>query len=405
MKTKLRVNYRLRVHDAETGRVKRETRGHNTVLDSCLTAFANMTGTADCFTNLCIGTSATQNYIPGGGTTFTQALTTITANAAFFTAPMIGGIFKYGHGTAGLEAYIQSVGGGGLTAVVDVSRAVGAPTAGTAWLTQQTKLAAFSYNYDGYVTSVGACSTTPVYAGGVCTVTQQRTFIINPKLAPYTINEMGWGSVGGANPNILGRIVLPAQEVIGIADYVVITLQLIFTLAPPIPVLSAAGDQVWTQYEGTGTFAGSFSLEKWATQTILASGASDSTNAVLDGINPGCLRVITDAGYAQNAHVGATGVVPATSLVDTTAQLSWAQVAGSGTGVVGVSRCVHNYSFNTNGEILYGVGVTKTGFGGQQIVYDMVPNWSGGVPAALPVGAFALQTIWQNIWTRPLNNP
>ena len=405
MKTKLVVNYRLRVHDAATRRIKREIRGHNTVLDAGLTALANMTGTADLFTNLCVGSSATANYIPGGVITFTQALTTITASAPFFTAPMVGGIFKYGHGTGGLEAYIQSIGGGGTTAVVDVSRNVAVGDAGTVWLVQQTKLVTFSYNYDAYVTSAGACSTTPVYSGGVATVTHQRTYIINTKSSPYTINELGWGAVAGANPNIKGRVVLGAPEVIGTSDYVVITLQLIFTLAPPIPVLSAAGDQVWTQYEGTGTFAGSFSLEKWATQTILASGASDSTNAVLDGINPGYLRLITDAGYAQNAHVGATGVVPATSLVDSTGQLSWAQVAGSGTGVVGVSQCVHNYSFSTTGQILYGVGVTKQSTGGQQIVYDMVPNWSGGAPTALPNGAFPVQTLWQNVWTRPLDNP
>jgi len=405
MKTKLQVNYRLRVHDAVTRRVKREIRGHNVVLDAGLTALANMTGTADIFTNLCVGSDATANYITGGVITFTQALTTITASAPFFTGAMVGGIFKFGHGTGGLEAYIQSIGGGGTTAVVDVSRAVPVGDAGTVWLTQQTKLVAFSYNYDAYVTSSGACSTTPVYAGGVATVTHQRTFIINTKVTSYTINELGWGSTGGANPNIKGRVVLGAPEVIGVSDYVVITLQLIFTLAPPIPVLSAAGDQVWNQYKGTGTFTGSFALEKWATQTVLSTGASDSTNAVLDGVNPGYLRVITDAAFTQNAHVGATGVVPATSYVDNTAQLSWAQVAGSGTGVVGVSRCTHNYSFNTAGETLYGVGVTKQSFGGQQVVYDMVPNWSGGVPATLPIGAFVLQTVWQNIWTRPLLNP
>ena len=290
MQTKLQVNYRLRVMDAKTKRCKREMRGHNTVLDAGLTALANMTGTADLFTNLCVGSSATANYIPGGVITFTQALTTITASAPFFTAPMVGGIFKYGHGTGGLEAYIQSIGGGGTTAVVDVSRNVAVGDAGTVWLVQQTKLVTFSYNYDAYVTSAGACSTTPVYSGGVATVTHQRTYIINTKGSPYTINELGWGNATGANPAINGRVVLGAPEVIGMSDYVVITLQLIFTLAPPIPVLSAAGDQVWAQYEGTGTFAGSFSLEKWATQTILASGASDSTNAVLDGNNPGYLR-------------------------------------------------------------------------------------------------------------------
>ncbi|MGA2092433.1 MAG: hypothetical protein ABSH16_03360, partial [Sedimentisphaerales bacterium] len=124
MKTKLQVNYRLRVHDAVTRRVKREIRGHNVVLDAGLTALANMTGTADIFTNLCVGSDATANYITGGVITFTQALTTITASAPFFTGAMVGGIFKFGHGTGGLEAYIQSIGGGGTTAVVDVSRAV-----------------------------------------------------------------------------------------------------------------------------------------------------------------------------------------------------------------------------------------------------------------------------------------
>lgn len=404
MKTKLQVNYRLRVHDAATRRIKREIRGHNVVLDAGLTALANGQGTASCMENLCVGSDATQNYIPGGVITFTQALTTITASAPFFTAPMVGGIFKFGHGTGGLEAYILGIGGGGLTATVDVSRAVPVGAAGTVWLTQQTKLVTFSFNYDAYVTSVGACSTTPVFGGGVCTVTQQRTFIINTKVAPYTLNEIGWGNAAGANPNINGRVVLGAPEVIGVADYVVITLQLIFTLVPPIPVLSASGDQVWTQYQGTGTFTGSFALENWKTQTINAGTGATVQVGLLDSnsIGNANLLLVTNAAFAQNANVGAVSPINSSGYASGNAAPTWAQIAGIGTGVIGVSQWAFNFSFITAGETLYGIGVS---YGGAAMVFDMVPNWSGGVPATLPVGAFPVQSTWQNNWTRPLNNP
>jgi len=407
MNTKLRVKYVLYVRDAKTHAIKSERHGINTVLDAGLTALANGQGTASCFENLCVGSDPTANYIPGGVIKFTQALTTITATAPFFTAPMVGGIFKFGHGTGGLEAYIQSIGGGGLTAVVDVSRAVPVGDAGTVWLTQKTKLVAFSYNYDAYVTSAGACSTTPVYAGGVATVTQQRTFIINQKsapFAPYTINEIGWGNATGVNPNINGRFVLGAPEVIGVSDYVVITLQLIFTLQPPTPVVSTAGDQVWTQYQGTGTFTGSFALEVWDTQTIGATGATVGVG-VADGSYGGYLAIVTNAAFVQNVNVGATSPNPAnaTGYSATGILPTWAQIAGSGTGVVGVSRLTWNFSFNTAGEVLYAVGLLHGS--GNNIMLDMVPNWSGGVPATLPIGSFPIQTTWQNIWTRPLINP
>ncbi len=402
MKTKLVVNYRLRVHDAATRRIKREIRGHNTVLDTCLTGLANAQGTVGCFSNLCVGSSAAANYFPGGALTFTQALTTITASAPFFTGAMVGGIFKYGHGTGGLEAYIQGIGGGGTTAVVDVFRTVVAPDAGTVWQVQQTHLTTFSFNYDAYVSGATNCFTLGAYAGGVATLTHQRTYIINTKGAPYTINELGWGSASGANPIVNGRVVLGAPEVIGVSDYVVITLQLIFTLAPPIPVLSAAGDQVWNQYKGTGTFTGSFALESWtqAYQNVLASGATYAHYNSIDGNASFCLLLITDPSFVQNAHVGATRPTPTLIYVVDAVGAAWGQVSGQ---YPGVSQLILNETFTTAGQTLYGVGVN----GGVTVGtdFDMAPNWSGGVPTTLPIGSFPIQTIWQNNWTRPLNNP
>jgi hypothetical protein len=406
MNTKLQVKYILYVRDAKTHAIKSERHGINTVLDSCLTNLANGQGTAGCFENLCVGSSAAANYIPGGVITFTQALTTITATAPFFTAPMVGGIFKFGHGTGGLEAYIQSIGGGGTTAVVDVSRTVPVGDAGTVWLTQQTKLVNFSFNYDAYVTSPGACSTTPVYAGGVATVTQQRTYIINSKVAPYTINEIGWGNATGANPNINGRFVLGAPEVIGVSDYVVITLQLIFTLQPPTPVVSTAGDQVWQQYQGTAAFNGSFSMDVWRTQKILSNGVTTDYNnsgqfsGGIDRMSSCGLYLITNAFFVQNAHVGATPPANSSGLLGS-GLTNWAQVVGQ---YPGVSQVVINYSFNTAGGTLYGIGFGDY-YNAGQVVVTMVPNWSGGVPATLPIGSFPIQTAWQNNWTRPLINP
>ena len=401
MKTRLQMRYRLRVCDAKTNKIKREIRGGNTVLDAGLTGLANHIGTAGLFTNLCVGSSAAANYIPGGAVTFTQALTTITASAPFFTAPMVGGIFKFGHGTGGLEAYIQSIGGGGTTAVVDISRAVVVPDAGTVWLVQQTHLTTFSYNYDAYAAGATNNSTTPNLAGGICTVTQKRTFVFNQKVAPYTIKELGWGHTGGANPPICGRVVLVAPEVIGVNDYVICAVELICTFAPTSPVVSAAGDQIWDQYKGTGIYAGEFALEVWDTQTIAASGAV-AGGGVLDGSCGGYLYVLTNAAFAQNANIGANPPNPATATGYSATGIppNWAQVGGQ---YPGVSQLTWNFTFNTAGEILYGIGLLNGS--GNDIMLDMIPGWSGGAPSALPTGAFPVQTLWQNVWTRPLDNP
>jgi hypothetical protein len=399
MKTKLTVNYRLRVHDAATRRIKREIRGHNTVLDSGLTELANGIGTADCFKNLCVGSSAAANYIPGGVITFTQALTTITASAPFFTAPMVGGIFKFGHGTGGLEAYIQSIGGGGTTAVVDISRSVVVPDAGTVWQVQQTHLTTFSFNYDAYVSGATNCFSLGAYAGGVATMTHQRTYIINTKGSPYTINELGWGNATIANPAVNGRVVLGAPEVIGTSDYVVITLQMIFTLAPPTPQVSAAGDQVWNQHKGTGTFNGTFALETWSNlQQVASSGATTSNHPCYDSGTSFCVVAITAAGFTQNAHVGATSPTP--TLLYAIIAGAWAQVGGQ---YPGTSTLVLNGTITAAGQTLYGVGVN--GAVTNTTIFDMAPNWSGGAPTALPAGAWPIQTTWSQVWTRPLSNP
>src|SRR5208283_901190 len=168
MRTSLKVLVRTEIRDAKTGAVKRVRKARpNMVFDSGLTALATgAVNFATIFSDCKIGSSAASNSIPGNTTTFTQVGTTITASAAFFTGAMVGGIFKYGTGTGGAEQYIASIGGGGLTAVVNgAGLTVATPTAGTVWLVAQTALTTPLTALTGgcvslaYVSSPGACGT------------------------------------------------------------------------------------------------------------------------------------------------------------------------------------------------------------------------------------------------------
>jgi hypothetical protein len=405
MKSGIKVLIRTEVHDAATGRVVRARKAReNLVFDSALTSLA--TGAINfgtIFASCKIGSSNAANSIPGNTTTFTQVGTTITASAAFFTAPMVGGLFKYGVGTGGAEQYIQSVGGGGLTAVVvGAGMAVGVATAGTVWLVIQTALTTPLTALTGgclsqtYVTSPGACSTT--FPGGVnsTTITLQRTYQFPVQGAPYTVNEIGYSDNATNNGTCNGRLVLGSPDTIAITEFFVVQIAITFTLSPNVP--TALGN-VGTGIDTTGQVMFNY----WDCHIVQSTGAGDDyQNTYLAGRDamdgaPLRLALYTAGAFTLSDHIQqANAPFPAGVLYGSAVGSAY-----DNTGLpVGVARTTISYNFNTAGETLHAIL-----FGGGAGT-NISPIFTSALttPVALPNGTFQGNFIYQRQITRTLSN-
>ena len=187
---------------------------------------------------------------------------------------MVGTLFKYGTGTGGAEYYIT-----GYTdtqnVTVDTSALVTMPAVGVVWYVNQTGLQTYLHAATSYQTNAGDNSTT--ISGGQ--VTFQRTFIVPTQLAPYSVNEIGWNgkSLGDSTNTVNGRIVLGSTDVVGITNYYVVIVQIIFNYTPAAP---AAVLNVGTAINTAGTAM----IESLGSiQQVASNGTVTGSNLCLDG--------------------------------------------------------------------------------------------------------------------------
>lgn len=391
------VKVKTRLMDARTGKVVKERPWEkNLVLDQGLNALAqDTTNSLQCFPATCstycqIGSSNTAVKVSSGAVTFTQAGTTLTASAGFFTASMVNGLFKWGTGTGGVEVYIT-----GFTSTTQVtvatSATVSTPEVGTVWMVQQTALQSFLFTSNTYQTLSGDCSTTVV--GNVITI--QRTYIFGVQASPYSVNEIGWNPTSSTS-RCLGRLVLSSTDVVGTSNFYVVVLAISFTYSPSSPTAVAdVGTNVNT--------AGNAMIEWLSVRGIDSSGQPLTTTNVGGLGGQGNVRMVfAVATYTQNATPD--GVAPVTltwtgATVDPTASAAWAKVSGS----LGKMRASCNGSATTTGQTIYGVGIysitANTAFF-QNPFFDIKFT----TPQTLPNGAFLPQSQWDFTYTRTLNN-
>lgn len=391
MRTNLSVQYSTHIICAKTGKcLKKTPKKKNLVLDYALQALAQAltpggSNPASCFTVCKVGSGNNANRFPSGAITFTQVGTTLTASAPFFTAAMVGGIFKYGTNTTGQEYYITGF-TSNLVVTLDTSASFVA-IVGTVWMVQQTALQTQSFETSTYQTLSGDCQTT--YATN--TMIHKRTFVFPVQASPYTVNEIGWGKTAGAE--ILGRAVLSSSDVIGPTNFYVVVLTLTFTVTPGTPTANANF--------GTGiNTAGNTMLEMFSFGIVNSSGGVASPvsgqGRVMDGLGAGVQGVefwLND--WTQNANITSNGSGPA--LPAGRISLSTpAWVYGSARGKMTLTCTL---STTTSGQTCYGLGM-HSGASPFNIAFDCHFT----TPQTLPVGSFAPTVVLQSIYNRILDN-
>lgn len=385
MTTKVSVEYQTQIRDVATGQiVKKSPWRKNLVLDIGLNGLAQDTSqTLRCapssFGAKClIGDGTNPNSFASGAVTFTQAGTTITASANFFTSAMVGAIFKYGTGSAGAEYYITAF-TDAQHVTVDTSATVGSPTVATIWMVQQTVLQNLLFTSNVYEANQNGTTFS------TNTVTHKRTFVFAHQNSPYNVNEIGWNN-GASNNKLCGRAVLGATDTVSVTQFYVVVLQVTFTYTPGSP--TAVPDV------GTGiNVAGNAMLEWWATGRIASDGSVTGGNAVLDGIgfDTGFIELATTT-YTQNSSVQTSNTLAfATSI--SLGSGSFNYVAASR----GVMQMQVAANISTNGETAFGVAVSETA---QHPAFDVKLT----TPFTLPVGAFVPTVTFQSTYDRTLTN-
>lgn len=390
MKTTVEVKYQTRIMDAKTGRpVKVSPWRKNLVLDQGLNALANKTAgglnssAASSCSQLNIGGGTNANSFASGAITFTQSTTTVTASAGFFTAAMVGGILKYGVGSAGTEQYITAF-TSATQVTVSSSATVGA-TVGTVWMVQQTALQTFLFATNTYQSNAGD----NVVTASATSVTFQRTFINPVQGAPYTVNELGWTNTG---LSILGRAVLPSSDVVGTTNFYVVVLAITFIYGPSAPTAVVN--------VGTGiNTAGTAMIEFFSLQGIQASGLNGTNQSTLDTSNgAGILGdvFLSTAAYSQQ------GTVPGFSPV-----LAWPSILSLTNGVwtyvpasVGIAQLSITTSLTTAGQTVFGIGIGHFNGAATNPCLDVKLT----TPFTLPTGTFNPSITWQATFGRTLVN-
>jgi len=406
MKTGVKVLIRSEVRDARTDRVLRSRKARsNLVFDTALTSLA--TGAlnfASFFASCKIGSSAAVNSTPGNTTTFTQSGTTITASASFFTAGMVGALFKYGTGTGGAEQYIATVAGGGLSCtVVGAGMTVGTPTAGTVWYVAQTALTTpltaltgggcVSYNY---VTSPGSCGTS--FPGGVNStqITLQRTYKYPVQSTSYSVSEIGYSGNTNNDGTCNGRLVLGSPDTIINTEYYVVQIVITFTVSPNTPTaLTNVGTGINT--------AGNMNFQYWDCYTVATSGAQanyqtsyGSNQSIMDA-GPPELALFTSGAYSLAANIAQAQIPGFAGVTYASAQGSaWTNTSLG----VGVAQTTISFIFSTAGETLYAV-IIGGGLGTNiSPIFALVLT----TPITLPSGTFQGNLVYQRQITRTLSN-
>jgi len=360
----------------------------NLILDYGLNAWAKQGGAqhnpSNSFDYCQIGSGTTPVAYPSGSITFTQATTTITASASFFTSAMVGGLFKWGTGSGGAELYISAVEVGGLSCTVTTSATVSTAAVGTVWMVQQSSLTAFIRSQDSYATGGSNCGYTTTGAN----ITMQRTYIFLPPGSAQDVNELGWYG-GGDGSHCFGRLVLSTTDVIGTSNYYVVQIQIGIDYSPASPVTVTS---VGTSIDTSGTLA----LEAFACHVPSNTGtdATISADSSLDG-ESAVFGLITQT-YSQNASPGAEAMGVMSAYVSVNYP-DWARITS---GLPGIMRFQSaNESWTTAGETVYGIGLCSVGGTVGPCIDVLLAN-----PFTLPVGPYVLSTQWTIQYTRELSN-
>jgi hypothetical protein len=395
IKRNIRARLKTEIVSVATGAaVKTSDWVENLALDTALDYLVSggTNSSDELFKHLKIGSGTNPNSFASGALTFTQAFNTITASGVFFTAAMVGGIFKYGTGSAGAEQYIATVAGGGLSCTVTgAGMTVVVPTVGTVWQVQQTTLQTYLALDTGYQTNAGDNSTT--LAGG--TITMQRTFLFATPGATQHINELSYTD---ANTNdglyIKGRIVLPSTDVVDTSHYYRVIMQMVLTVSPSAPTaVPDVGTNIVT--------AGTTMFEYYDFYAIQANGGHVNYQGsvggqgylFMDGGTNEPLIYLRTNNWSQPGAIqtGANAANPGdTYNFDP-------NVFSKAGQPLGVAVSTSNFSFTTSGETLYGIGVT--GNGGLTV-------WTlkFTTPVTLPTGTFQGNMSIQKVFTRTLTN-
>lgn len=382
--------------ETKTSRARWTPWKKNLVFDAALNAFAGGTGNltkeqgASSFAYCQVGTSAAAQTFQSGGVTFTQVGTTITASSTFFTAAMVGAIFKYGNpGTSnGAEQYIVSqtgtscvVSGAGMT--------VGTPTPATVFLVQQTALTSPLLSTNSYQTTGSSCGT--VTTGNVQTF--QRTFNFPVQGSPYNANEIGWRNIADTTYSF-GRLVLASTIVVAPTQFLQVQLQMVVTYSPGSPM---AVSNVGTIIDTSGTAM----LEYLSFATVTSTGNTDSTTVGIGlgffGGQPCKARLaMQTATYTQNsAPTNTYGSAPAFSGISFTPSTSSWVNDGSNTGVCTLSFLTQTAS--TAGQTIYGIGITSDSH-----IANLLFDVKLTTPYVAPTGTFQPQIVFTLIFTRTL---
>lgn len=382
---------KTRIMDVKTGRcVKERPWEKNLVLDQGLNALAQSSANslacypASAATSIQVGSGTNANSFASGAITFTQTGTAVTASGGFFTAAMVGAIFKYGTGSGGAEYYITAF-SSSTSVTVDTSATVAVPTVATVWMVQQTALQTFLFRSSTYQTNSGDCQTTTVSNS----MTHKRTYIIAQQASPYNVNEIGWNSTTSTT-RCLGRLVLSSTDVVGTSNFYVVVLELTFTYLPSAP--TAVGN-VGTNIDTSGNIMLE-SFDNTASFGIVASNGSPTpaSQSSLDASAQVGAQWIT-ATYSQRGSIGSTQLAATTINVGTAQPWIIASPAVRGKMTVSFSA-----STTTSGQSLFGCAIGR--LSGFAIALDVKFT----TPQTAPSGTFQPITVWSCTYGRTLTN-
>jgi hypothetical protein len=400
MKILVGARVKTRIMDVKTNRcVKESPWQDNLVLDIGLDSLAgdgsNMQPSNPPYMDtVVVGSGTTPTSVANGAVTFTQdnggglAGTILAASAGFFTAGMVGQLFKWGVGSAGVETYILAY-TDPTHVTVDTTALVTVPAVGTVWAVNQTTLVTPLLKMTSYQTNAGDCQTT--YAPAQGNQINKRTCIFAPQPLVYNVNEIGYGpALAAAGSKIAGRIVLGATDVVAPTQYYAVIFTFQATVNPHAP--TAIGNV------GTGiNTAGSLMTEGIGDDAMGFVGSNGLAGGIayLGATASPTLWFSTDPTYVQNPQ-------PLTSVSGGTDFGAAPLNLGAGTwvkkpGVLGTMHLQVNNGIITAGQTLYGIGLGSLS---SRIFLDVLFT----APQTAPSGLFQPNTFWECVWQRQLSN-
>lgn len=377
------MSVQVRQINALTGKVESESKPQkNLIMDGGLNALAKSTNSTNpaAFTTACrVGSGSTSDKTSSGAITFTQVGTTLTASGGFFTAGMVGFLFKWGSGTGGVEQYITAF-TNSTNVTVDTSATVAVPAVGVVWNVIRTTMETLLYSSNTYETTAGACGSS--LASNI--VTHKRTYNFAQQVASYNVNEVGYfNAVAGTT--IYGRLVLVATEVVAPTNFLQVVLSFAVTYNPGSPVaVSDVGTNINTAGNAMVETSNGVSI-------VLSTGATQNSgsNSSFDGASICSIRGVI-ATYSQNSAMGAPPN-PATLLFE---NATWAYASPV---VRGKMTIASNTTISGSGQTMYGVALTLAASG---LSFDIKFTSTYAVPS----GSFLPKVTFSCIYDRQLNN-